>query len=172
MSYALRTNAIACLAGPWSSVETDLVIVPWFEDESPSAVAGLDDATGGEIARALSSKEFQAKAFDIFLAPVVDRDWQARRIALIGAGRRTESASELIRKLAAAAALAARQRHVARVAFAVRGNGPLPELAQAAAEGLTLAEFDGGSYKTQEGARTAAPVCAILVDGAAAGAAV
>ena len=71
----------------------------------------------------------------------------------------------MIRKLAAAGALGARQRHVARAAFVVRGNGVLPELAQAAAEGLTLAEFDGGTYKTRDAAKTSPVSCAIVVDG-------
>ena len=62
---------------------------------------------------------------------------QEKRLAFIGAGKRSESGGEMIRKLAAAGALGARQRHVARAAFVVRGNGVLPELAQAAAEGLT-----------------------------------
>jgi leucyl aminopeptidase len=39
---------------------------------------------------------------------------------------------------------------VPRAAFALRGQGTAADLAQAAAEGLTLAEFFGGSYKTDD----------------------
>src|SRR6185295_19129614 len=41
-----------------------------------------------------------------------------------------------------------RQKRVARVTFVVRGQGEVPDLAQAVAEGLTLAEFHAGTYKT------------------------
>jgi leucyl aminopeptidase len=56
----------------------------------------------------------------------------------------------MVRKLATAGALAARQRRVPRAAFAVRGDGIAADLAQAVAEGLTLAEFHAGSYKTDD----------------------
>src|SRR5262249_35903432 len=42
----------------------------------------------------------------------------------------------------------ARRRHVARAAFALRSDKDLH--VQAAVEGLTLAEFSGGTYKTAE----------------------
>jgi leucyl aminopeptidase len=133
-----------------ASVETDLVVVPWFEDDAPDAVPGLDKASGGELARALAAKEFQAKAYELFVTPTTERGWKPRRIAVIGAGRRAECGRDVIRKVAVTAGLAARQKRVPRVAFVLRGQGDLTELAQAAAEGLTLAEFNAGSYKTAE----------------------
>jgi leucyl aminopeptidase len=69
----------------------------------------------------------------------------------------------MIRKLAATAGLAARQRRVARVAFAVRGTGDANELAQAAAEGLTLAEFHPGKYKTADPPPAAPPTWTVVV---------
>jgi hypothetical protein len=78
--------SITCVGGPLSGVTADLLIVPWFEDAS-AIVSGLDAATGGEIARALASKEFQAKPFEMFVTPITDRQWRGRRVALVGAGR-------------------------------------------------------------------------------------
>src|SRR5476651_1878109 len=151
MPPASLTSPIACTASPLSLVETDLLIVPWFEGEEAGAVPGLNDATGGELARALASKEFQAKPYDLFLAAVTDASWRTRRVALVGGGCRADGGSELARKLAAAAGLAARDRRVARAAFVVRGEGDVAELAQAVAEGLTLSEFSIGRYKTEIG---------------------
>src|SRR2546423_4607643 len=136
MPSASTSMSIVCAGGPLAALETDLLIVPWFQDEPASAVAGLDAATGSEIARALQSKEFQGKTFDLFVTPITDSAWRARRVALVGGGS-GERGGDLLRKLAAAAGLAARGRHVTRAAFAVRGLGPTPELAQAIAEGLT-----------------------------------
>src|SRR5262249_30346127 len=59
---------------------------------------------------------------------------------------------------------AARQRRVGRAAFVVRGRAPVAELAQAVAEGLTLAEFDGGSYKTREVSKAPSPSFVVVVE--------
>ena len=122
MPSAQASTSIVCSGGPLSAVETDLLVVPWFQDEGASAVAGLDAASLGELARALTSKEFQAKPYDLFLTPIADRAWKARRLALVGGGA-GERGTDLVRKLATAAGLAARGRRVGRVAFVVRGHG-------------------------------------------------
>ena len=152
---------MACTGGPLSAIDADLLIVPWFEDDAPDT-AGVDVASGGEVARALSSKEFQAKAFETFLAPLTDRNWRANRLALIGGGS-GERGSGLLRKLATAAGLAARQKRAARAAFVVRGTGDPLELAQAVAEGLTLAEFYAGSYKTADPPPAPVPVWTVVL---------
>ena len=150
MPPAPTSTSISCTAGPHSALEADLLIVPWFEEDTPADVAGLDAATGGEISRAVSAKEFQAKPYELFVAPLVDLSWRARRVVLVGGGRRGDCGGELLRRMAAASGLAARQKRVASAGFVIRGQGGLLELAQACAEGLTLAEFFGGSYKTDE----------------------
>ena len=49
---------------------------------------------------------------------------------------------------AAAIAINARQKRIARIAFRADGELGSPEMIQAIAEGMTLAEFDAGRYKT------------------------
>ena len=167
MPPAVKSQTMACVGGPLSGIETDLVVVPWFEDDAPASVPGLDEASGREIGRALTAKEFQAKPYEWFMTPVSDRQWRARRVALIGAGRRADCGSDLVRKLAISGGVTARQRHVGRVAFVVRGEGAAGDLAQAAAEGLTLSEFNAGTYKTGEPAPAVAPTWTIaILDGA------
>jgi leucyl aminopeptidase len=144
-----------------SAVDADLLVVPWFQDEGPTTVAGLDGATNGEVTRALSSKEFQSKPYELFFAPIADRSWQARRVALIGGG--ADRSTELVRKLATAAGLAARSRRVGRAAFAVRGYGDSAALTQAIVEGLTLAEFHAGSYKTVDPPPAAPPTWTVVL---------
>src|SRR5437667_277615 len=78
------------------------------------------------------------------------RFYRPRRIVLIGGGSRDAGGPEQLRRLAAAGGLAARQKRVERMAMLVRGQGDAAELAKAVAEGLTLSEFDAGSYKTGE----------------------
>jgi leucyl aminopeptidase len=153
--------------GPLAAVDTDLLVVPWFEDDPAGSVPGVDAATGGEIARAIASKEFAAQPFDLFLAPVASPDWRPRRIALMGGGKSAGFGPEIARKLAAAAGLAARQRRIGRVAFVLRtdtSSAPdVPALAQAVAEGLSLSEFNVGSNKTDEPAPGNTPVWTITL---------
>jgi leucyl aminopeptidase len=156
---------ITCTNNPLPAIDADLLLVPWFEGEAPAAVAGLDAATGGEIARALASKECQGKGFELFVAGIVDRDWRLRRVALVGGGSRDAAMADQLRKLAAAGGLIARQKHIERVAFLVRGQGDPAELAQAVAEGLTLSEFNAGTYKTGDPPPPASPAWTVVTEG-------
>jgi leucyl aminopeptidase len=166
MSSVISSLPILTAGGPLAAVDTDLAIVPWFEDDEPGAVPGLDAATGGEIARATRSKEFAAHLFDLWLTPIGSADWRPRRVALVGGGRSAAFTPEIARKLATAAGLAARQRRVLRAGFVLRTDTPaqdVPALAQAIAEGLTLAEFNVGLYKTDEEAAGAVPAWTVIV---------
>ncbi|MET0213670.1 MAG: leucyl aminopeptidase [Vicinamibacterales bacterium] len=139
----LATSAVA-------EVESDLVILPMFEGESVvNAVPGLSDATGGAIERGLASKEIQGKPYELFLTPVV-RGWRAERVALVGAGPASDFTLERLRRLATAAALAARQRRVTRIAFVHRLPAAAADAVQVITEGLTLALFTGDRYKSQD----------------------
>jgi leucyl aminopeptidase len=129
-------------------VDTDLLVFPLFEGEDIGAsTPGLDRASGGAVGRAISGREVQGKPFELFLTSVV-ADWRAARVALIGAGRAADFNTERIRKLATTAGLAARQRHIKRIAFTLRGSLEPSAAAQAIAEGLTLASFSGDRYKS------------------------
>jgi leucyl aminopeptidase len=161
MTIPTTSSPLGCTGAPFGAIDAEVLVVPWFEDEGPAAVPDIDAASGREVARALESKEFAGRAYDIFTAGVDDPGWRARRLALIGAGKRSAFDGDLARKVATAGGLWARQRRIARVGFVMRadvGGGPqTAEMAQAIAEGLTLAEFDGGSYKTRDHDAPAAP---------------
>ncbi len=139
---------------PLTAVDADVLILPWFDDDAASAVAGVDAATGGELQRALGTKELSGRLYEVFLAATAGSSWQAKRIAFAGAGRASAFTGDIARKLAAAVGLSLKQRRVSRAAFAVRvgtGSGvDEKEISQAVAEGLTLSEFNVGSYKTSD----------------------
>src|SRR4051812_30092958 len=120
------TTAVApirCVSSPLPSIDTDLLIVPWFEGEAPAAVDGLDAASGGDIGRALTSREFSARTFELFATSLTGGSWRARRVVLIGAGSPADYGTELARQLAAAAGMSVRSRRAARSAFVLRGRG-------------------------------------------------
>src|SRR5262245_510000 len=119
MQVPTKSPRMAWISAPLAEVQADLVVLPWFEGDHVDEVPGLDQATGGEFSRALSTEEFVAKPFDLCVAPVAPSgSWRARRIALIGAGPRPALTPAVVRRLATAAGLAARQRRAPSVAFA------------------------------------------------------
>ncbi|MEQ1871492.1 MAG: leucyl aminopeptidase [Vicinamibacterales bacterium] len=155
---------IALRTSPLAELEADLMVVPVFSSESPTALTGLNDAVGLELARARESGEFGGRLFELLVTPIVDRRWRATRVMLIGAGTRDEYGTEVARRVAAAAGYAARARRTDRLAFVLRAGLPdasgdidVAAFVQATAEGLTLAEFHGGSYKTVDKAPSAPP---------------
>jgi leucyl aminopeptidase len=133
-----------------SAVDTEVLIVPWFDDDTATSVGEVSGATAGEVERAIASKELSGRLYELFIAAVSDASWTARRVAFIGAGRAADFGGDVARRIAAAAGLAMKQRRVGRAAFVLRvaGSRDVSEIAQAAAEGLTLSEFNPGSYKT------------------------
>jgi leucyl aminopeptidase len=99
----------------------------------------------------------------------MDPLWKARRLLLVGLGKKAASGGEVLRKVATVAALWARQRRISTAAFVLPDDVVLDEagMTQAIAEGLTLAEFEPGSYKTRSEAPMGAPVWTVVVPGAA-----
>ncbi|HKT80257.1 MAG TPA: leucyl aminopeptidase [Vicinamibacterales bacterium] len=150
-SPSALTSSTARLA----DVDVDLLVLPWFEGEAPGPLQALDRAVGLELSRALGSKEFSARPFELLVTPVVDQSWKPKRVMLVGAGPAAAFDGAVARRVASAAVLAARQRRAARIAFALRhglpavsGDLDMAGVAQAVAEGLTLGEFNGSYYKT------------------------
>ncbi len=149
-------------SGDPRALEADLVVVPSFED----TLAGLErwsEATGGETARAAASKEFSGKLYEIFAAPITDRKYKCRRIAVLGLGPEPAFTIDRARRAASAAGLSARQRKAAAVAIAADGRLGRPDVVQAIAEGLVLSEFDAGRYKTVDPPALPAPSWTVFV---------
>jgi leucyl aminopeptidase len=133
------------------AVDTDVLIVPWFDDDNASTVGGVNAATGGELERAIATKELSGRLYELFISALIGTSWKARRVAFVGAGRAADFGGDVARRIASAAGLALKQRRVGRAAFVIRIAGSranAAEIAQAVAEGLTLSEFNAGTYKT------------------------
>jgi leucyl aminopeptidase len=144
-----------------AEIETDIVAVPVFEGEERGAeLRGIDSATGGALERALASGELQGRLYELLVTPVTG-GWRARRLAFVGAGKRSEYTTERLRRVATAVALHGRQRRAQRLAWLNRGDLPLAAAVQAAAEGLALSLFSGDTYKSGE--RAAAPLTELVI---------
>jgi leucyl aminopeptidase len=158
MRIAYTTPDVALTTRPAAEIDADLLVIPVFEDDDLRDEAGLEQAAGGEVARARARGELTGKAFDVFLTPVGASGWKTPRALLVGAGPRRDLTADTLRRVAIVGGLAARQRQLTRIAVLARpGLSVAPEqAAQVMAEGVCLANFDGASYKTDP------PSCAWL----------
>jgi leucyl aminopeptidase len=149
-SYKLPTVSLS--SGPATTVDVDLLVLPVFEDDDLADEPGLDAATGGEISRARERGELRGRPYEVLATTSSGGGYKTGRLALVGAGTRSTFTTERLRRIATVAGLHARSRRLARIAIAHRpGTGVSPEAAaQVLAEGVVLANFDGGSYKTGE----------------------
>jgi len=158
MKLSLKVSAV-------TAIETDLLALPVYEEEArpearakrlPARLRSLDARAGGSIARALASGDFAARSGDLLLL-YPESPAGARRLLLVGAGKRAAMNAEQLRRVAATAVNQAAARKAASVAVlapGVRGLGS-PQIATALAEGALLAayHFDAYQEKKQEGRR-------------------
>jgi leucyl aminopeptidase len=140
------STALEGSVAPAREVDTDVLVVPVFEQDDLSDLADVETG-GGEIARVLSAREFTGRLYDVYYVSLAGA--RPRRAALVGAGRRGSWTTDRLRRAATAAALNLRQRRIERAAFVVRGVDPY-DGAQATVEGATLAEFSSAIYKTSD----------------------
>jgi leucyl aminopeptidase len=130
MNSTLTTKAV-------TDIDTPLLAVAVTAGaELPAALAPLDQATEGALARALASGDFKGKRDETLLTYGTGK---ARRVLLVGMGKAAEVRGSVVRRAAAVAAKRARALGTGRLAFAVtaeaRNGIPAQELAQAVVEG-------------------------------------
>jgi leucyl aminopeptidase len=126
----------------------DVLFVPVAgADDGLTDLAWIDGVTRGDVSRARASREFRSRLYDVFATPVIADGCRASRVALIGAGPVDERNAERWRRVASTAAYAARRFGATSCGFLVRGAGDSLAAAQAIADGLSAADFDGAAYK-------------------------
>jgi leucyl aminopeptidase len=161
--------------GDPSRVDADLVAVPVFEEDLAArpagALAALDGALDGHLARAAKEERFRGKPDSALAIHTLGR-LPARRLLLVGLGPRARAARmtadgfEALRMAAGAAARAARKAGAARLAIAIPAELAGPGAARAAAEGALLGayrfdRFKGRRRKEDEG-RDGAPARVLI----------
>jgi leucyl aminopeptidase len=147
MSDGKNSKSMEVFAGDPRHIDTDLLVVAAFE-EQVQPLASWSAPTRSDIDRAIGSREFTGKLYETFFTPVVDGGFRAVRLGVVGLGPQSDFTFDRARRAAAAIGILARQKKIPRLAFIAEGALEQPEMIQAVAEGLTLAEFEPGRYKT------------------------
>jgi len=136
---------------PFATLETDALVTYLFEESDPveGRVSEIDTAAGGLVKKIAASGEVTGKTLEFTLvhAPA---GLKAARLLLVGAGKRDQFGSAMLRKVAGAALRYLKSRSIKNFAFLVREGVANAETAQALAEGFTTANFETDKYKTDK----------------------
>ena len=119
-------------------IETDALAVIGFEGTSPP---------GDQAKELYDSGEFSGKALEISIVhrPV---GWKARRLVLVGGGKREEFDSAKSRKVAGAVLRSLKSKGARSITFVLDEGFKTDDFAAAAVEGAVLGNFEGDRYKT------------------------
>jgi leucyl aminopeptidase len=149
MPTAHRTPSVGVTRRAPHETDTELLVVPLFEDDDLTDLGWLDATAVEDVKQARERGELKGKPYEAFVTAVGPG---GRRAALVGAGRRADLTPDHLRRITICGGLMARGRRLQRIAVVGRSGTsvPLHDAAQAMAEGAVLANFEGGSYKTDD----------------------
>ncbi|HKS40195.1 MAG TPA: leucyl aminopeptidase [Blastocatellia bacterium] len=131
-------------------VETDALVITIYEGEraSEGALNELDERTGGMVSEMLGTDEMRGKQGDMVYI-YRPGNIRARRLLLVGAGKREEFSFDAVRRMAGSAARFLRSKGARSMAILRRSQLDLGKSAQAATEGALIGLFEPDMYKTE-----------------------
>lgn len=135
---------------PFESIETEALVTYAFEEPGVQGrIAELDKLAKGLLGKLSQSGELTGKTLEMTLvhAPA---GMSAARLLIVGAGKREQFSSAVLRKIAGAALRYLKSRSVKNAAFLVREDSAPEDSAQAIAEGVITAAFETDKYKTDK----------------------
>jgi leucyl aminopeptidase len=148
--------AIVVAAAAPDALDTPLLVLPLFErDRQPeAAAAAVDEKLGGAIARLLADGDFRGRKEETLVLYPRAGELPARRVLLLGAGKREDFTIDVLRRSMGSAVRSAERLGVRELAFTFSHIDQLSEhmgdyfAARAAAEGAVLAGWDFRELKS------------------------
>src|SRR5271168_3710417 len=134
-----------------AQIDTPVLVTYVFEKDNriEGALAQLDQAAKGKLARLAESGELTGKTLELTL--VHDPPGLAAgRLLLVGAGKPEKFDGTILRRVAGVALRSLRAKSVTRMTFLLREGERNAAGAEAVVEGLLLASFDSDFYKTEK----------------------
>ncbi len=132
-------------------VEADALVVMIYEGDTADegALKELDERTNGIISEMLGTDEMRGKQGDMLFL-YRPGNLRAKRLLLIGAGKRDDVTFETIRKISGTATRYLRSKGVRSMATLRRSQLDLERSAQAVVEGALMGLFEPDMYKTEK----------------------
>jgi leucyl aminopeptidase len=132
-------------------IECDALVVAVFEGEKPNEgeLAEINRRANGVVASLVETGEFGGKSGESAYVHSPG-DMKARRLLLLGVGKKEEFGADGVRKMAGTAARALRGKKARSFAVLRRSRLNIGEGAQAATEGALISLFDPDKYHTSD----------------------
>ena len=136
---------------PYRDVVSDLLAYPVFEEDAPETgeLEALDRATRGVVRAVLLSREFKPELHQVCTIHK-PAGLRARRLLLLGCGKKSQFDLARLREAAGTAVRCARTGGGKDASFLMSGLPPKSESVQIAAEGALYADYDSDAYKTRD----------------------
>lgn len=136
---------------PYASMQADALVTYVFDGDNrlDGLLADIDRSQTGGLAALVTSGELTGKALELVLLHYPE-GLDAKRLLLVGAGKREKFAVGDLRKIAGTAARYLKSRGVKNMVFLTREGERGAEAAQAVTEGLLVAEFESDKYRSEK----------------------
>ncbi|HVF89524.1 MAG TPA: leucyl aminopeptidase [Blastocatellia bacterium] len=137
-------------SGKFYDVEADALVVMIYEGEKAGegTLKELDERSNGMLSELLSGDEMRGKQGDMVYV-YRPGNMRARRLLLVGAGKRDDFSFDTVRKVAGSAARFLRSKSARTMAILRRSQLDLGSSVQAAVEGVLIGLFEPDMYKTE-----------------------
>ena len=136
---------------PYASIQADALVTYVFDGDNrlDGLLADIDRSQTGGLAALVTSGELTGKALELVLLHYPE-GLEAKRLLLVGAGKREKFAVGDLRKIAGTAARYLKSRGVKKMVFLAREGERGADAAQAVTEGLLVAEFESDKYRSEK----------------------
>jgi leucyl aminopeptidase len=136
---------------PFSSISTDALVTYIFDQENKLEGVGgeIDRAMSGRLASLVESGELTGKALELVFVHF-PAGLGAKRLLLVGAGKRSKFETGDLRKIAGTALRYLKSHGVKNFVFVTQEGERGPNAAQAVVEGLIAADFESNKYHTDK----------------------
>ena len=146
----MKTQAITA---NFQEANVDALAVTVFKDEKASGgiLKDLDKLTGGIVSSVIKNEDFKGDVNETALIRFSAKGKvKASSLLLIGVGDKAEYKPASVSNVAGAATRFLRKRNVKSFALLPRSDGDAAEVAQNAAQGFTISQFELDKYRTKD----------------------
>jgi leucyl aminopeptidase len=158
---------VECATGALEAQKTDAIVIGVYQEEKKlrEGAARVDRALSGQISEILESERFGGKPASVTHTHTGGRI-PARRVIVVGLGRRRDLTLETVRRAASAALRRARDLGARSAAVEVLGDRlPARARAHAVAEGAILGAYTFDRYKREKTDKRVESLTVVEADG-------